>query len=273
MSDTRVAYNVRRYARRASSYEARHREIFNPTEQKRLGDALAEAAAAVGSGGRQALDFGAGSGNLTRHMINLGFEVTAADVSPDFLQIIEERFDARTIELVGGSLSSVPDGSFDLIGAYSVMHHIPDYLAVATNLVTKLKPGGVLLIDHERNHNYWSPPPELVAFRRENANVRTGKFWDPEHRRWQHLLRAAVVPSRHLARLRKRRRISDEGDIHVYIDDHIEWERLIATLQDAGAELVTRMDYLLFSADFDKTIWERYWHNCNDATGVMVRKR
>lgn len=273
MSDPRVAYNVRRYAKRASSYEDRHREIFNPTEQKRLKDALTEAAAAVSSGGRQALDFGAGSGNLTRHMINLGFEVTAADVSPDFLRIIEERFDARTVELADGSLSCVPDASFDLVGAYSVMHHIPDYLAAAASLVTKLKPGGVLLIDHERNRNHWFPPSELAAFRRENANARTGSPWDPEHKRWQHLLRAAVVPSRHLARLRKHRRISDEGDIHVYVDDHIEWERLIATLQDAGTELVRRMDYLLFSADFNETVWERYRYHCNDATGVMVRKR
>jgi len=272
MSDPAVTRSVSRYAKRSSSYDDLHGEIFNSREQQRTKDILAKASEAICSDAHQALDFGAGSGNLTRHMIELGFEVTAADVSPDFLRIIEDRFDARVIELVDGSLDHVPDASFGLIGVYSVMHHIPDYLAAAAGLVTKLKPGGVLLIDHERNNNHWFPPPELTAFRCENAKARTGEFWDPEHKRWQHLLRAAVVPSRHLARLRKWRRVSDEGDIHVYPDDHIDWERLVATLQSAGAELIERVDYLLFSASWDEAIWERYRHRCNDVTGVIVRR-
>ncbi len=267
-----VARNIKAYAKRAASYEEVHGEIFNSPEQSRLQEALAKASGAVRSGGRQALDFGAGSGNVTRHMIGLGYDVTAADVSPDFLRTIEDRFEIRTIELIDGSLSYIPDDAFDLIGVYSVMHHIPDYLAAAAGLVRKLKPGGVLLIDHERNDNHWSPPPEHVEFRRENANARTGEFWDPEHKRWQYLFRAAVVPSRHLARLNKKRRISEEGDIHVYADDNIDWDRLIEVLHKAGVELVERMDYLLFVAGYDESIWESYRRRCNDVTGIIVRR-
>jgi ubiquinone/menaquinone biosynthesis C-methylase UbiE len=267
-----VARNIKAYAKRAASYDEIHGEIFNSREQNRLQGALAKASGAVRSGGRQALDFGAGSGNVTRHMISLGYEVTAADVSPDFLRTIENRFEIRTIELIDGSLSYIPDDTFDLIGVYSVMHHIPDYLAAAAGLVKKLKSGGVLLIDHERNDNHWSPPPELMAFRHENANARTGEFWDPEHKRWQYLLRAAVVPSRHLARLNKKRRISEEGDIHIYPDDNINWNSLIGVLEEAGAELVERMDYLLFEAGYDESIWESYQHRCNDVTGAIVRR-
>ncbi len=260
-------------ARHVAAYDGLHAEIFNTREQERIAEALAKSSAAVRSRQKDALDFGAGSGNLTRHMIDLGYTVTAADVSPDFLRVVKDRFRVQTIELVGGFLSYLPDASFDLIGVYSVMHHIPDYLAAATDLVRKLRPGGVLLIDHECNSNYWCPPPTLAAFRRENANARTGAFWDPEHKPWQHILRATVVPSRHLARLRYRRRISAEGDIHVYPDDHIEWDRLLTALEAAGADLIERMDYLLFSASYDEAVWERYRHRCDDYTGVIVRRR
>lgn len=267
-----VARNIEAYAVRAASYDHIHGEIFNDTEQSRLQDVVASAVNAVASGGKRALDFGAGTGNLTRHMIQSGCHVTAADVSPEFLQMIKARYDAQTIELLGGSLDYIPDSSYDLIGAYSVMHHIPDYLGAAAGLVRKLKTGGVLLIDHEHNDNYWSPPPELVAFRRDDASARTGKLWDPEHKRWQYLLRAGIVPARHAARLRKRLRISDEGDIHVYPDDHIEWNQLLDVLQDAGTELVARIDYLAFRDSYDEKVWSLYRDRCDDHTCAIVRR-
>jgi SAM-dependent methyltransferase len=267
-----VARNVDAYAVRAASYDVIHGEIFNDVEQQRLHEVLSTALGAIASGGRNALDFGSGTGNLTRHMTRLGCDVTAADVSPVFLQMIKARYDTHTVQLVDGSLDYLPDLSYDLIGVYSVMHHIPDYLAAAAGLVRKLKVGGVLLIDHEQNDNYWSPPAELVAFRRENANAKTGKFWDPPHKRWQHLLRAAVVPSRHVARVRRMLRISDEGDIHVYADDHINWEQMLSVLQGSGTELVTRVDYLAFRDGYDEMVWNLYHHRCNDHTCAIVRR-
>jgi ubiquinone/menaquinone biosynthesis C-methylase UbiE len=270
--EAQVARNIDAYAARAASYDIIHREIFNDIEQQRLQEVLSTALDAIASGDRNTLDFGSGTGNLTRHMNRLGCDVTAADVSPVLLQMVEERYKAHTVELVDGSLDYLPDLSYDLIGVYSVMHHIPDYLAAAAGLVRKLKVGGVLLIDHEQNDNYWSPPSELVAFRRENANARTGEFWDPLHKRWQHLLRAAVVPSRHVARVRKMLRISDEGDIHVYADDHINWDQMLSVLQGAGAELVMRVDYLAFREDYDERIWNLYRDRCNDHTCAIVRR-
>jgi SAM-dependent methyltransferase len=270
--DRHVARNIKAYAKRAATYDERHGEIFTGQEQRRLYEALVRASAAVRSGGREALDFGAGSGNVTRHMIALGYDVTAADVSPEFLRTIEARFQVPTVELTGGALEALSAGPYDLIGVYSVLHHIPDYLAVTAELVTKLKPGGVLLIDHERNDNHWFPPPDLAEFRREVARARTGALWDPDHIRWQHLVRAAVTPSRHWARLNRLRRIAEEGDIHVYLDDHIEWDHVIQVLRDAGADLLERMDYLLFEARYDQELWDRYQSRCDDVTGVIVRR-
>ncbi len=267
-----LARNIRGYSARAASYDSRHGEIFNNLEQRRLRRALSDALLAVRSGGVQALDFGAGTGNLTRHLIELGAEVTAADVSPELLEVVASRFGVPTIELHRGSLEFLEDSSFDLIGVYSVLHHIPDYLGVAADLVSKLRPGGVLLFDHEHNEHHWSAPPKLAAFRELNARALTGRTWDPEHKHWQHLLRAALLPSRHRARLRRLLRSCEEGDIHVYPDDHIEWPALLAALADAGTELVSRSDYLAFREGYDEALWESYRDRCDDTTCVVVRR-
>jgi SAM-dependent methyltransferase len=272
-SDRGVRRNVRTYTKYADAYDRVHPEIFNPAEQERLGAAVARAVEAIESGGTRALDFGCGTGNITRHLLALGQDVTAADVTPKFLRIVEDRFGVPTIHLADGDLAHIPDASFDIVGVYSVLHHIPDYLAAVEALVGKLKPGGVVFIDHEVNDNYWNPPAELEAFRHDNAEARTGDWWDPEHKRWQHNLRAAVTPSRHIARIeRLRGGGSREGDIHIHADDHIEWDRVIATLETAGAVVVERMDYLMLHAGYDADIWSRYRDRCNDTTGVIARR-
>jgi SAM-dependent methyltransferase len=270
--EVHLARNIRGYSRRAADYESLHGEIFNELEQQRLRRALSEALAAVRSGGTRALDYGTGTGNLTRHLLDLGASVTAADVSPVFLQMVGARYGVQTIELRDGSLEHLPDACFDLIGVYSVLHHIPDYLTAAAGLVGKLKRGGVLLIDHEHNEHHWSATPALMEFREQNARAGTGGLWDPQHRRWQHLLRAALVPARHRARLQRLMRVCEEGDIHVYPDDHIEWDALVAALEGAGAELVSRSDYLAFCEGYDEAVWERHLERCDDTACVMLRR-
>ena len=77
-----VQANVRAYAKVAHRYDRKHDEIFNPVEQSRLRGSLERATGEIRSGGWRALDIGCGTGNVTAHLLELGFEVTAADVSP-----------------------------------------------------------------------------------------------------------------------------------------------------------------------------------------------
>ena len=124
----------------AAVYEKSHHEIFNPIEQRRLYSTLREATNAVQTGSKPpaALDYGCGSGNLTRHLTELGFHVTAADVSDDFLSAIERKFSGtgmvKAIKLNGADLSDVPDARFDLVATYSVLHHVPDYLRIVVKV-------------------------------------------------------------------------------------------------------------------------------------------
>ena len=102
----------------------------------------------------KALDYGCGSGNITNQLLNLNINVVAADVSSHFLTLVRQKFSCdrlSTLSLNGKDLIGVEADSFDFIAVYSVLHHIPDYLAAITELARVCKPGGVIYIDHEQN--------------------------------------------------------------------------------------------------------------------------
>ena len=117
---------------------------------------------------RQALDYGCGSGNLTRHMIDLRLPTVSADVADGFLALIDEKFGATglssTLKINGRDLSTVADDTFDFVASYSVLHHVPDYLAIVEEMCRVTKPGGVLYLDHEVIEEYYQRPPVYVEF-------------------------------------------------------------------------------------------------------------
>ncbi len=148
--DLRVERNIRAHDRIARRYERIHGEIFNAVEQQRLRKHLEDAIASIetDSSPKLALDFGCGSGNLTAHLVDLNFRVTAADVSPRFLEMVRARYrDAALpvslVQLNGHDLGSIEDRNFDLVATYSVLHHVPDYLAIVDEIARVIKPGGI----------------------------------------------------------------------------------------------------------------------------------
>ena len=153
-------------------YDCLHNDIFNPIEQERLGRALKTAIEAVKTNSSPAeltaLDYGSGSGNLTRHLIEAGINTVSADVSDGFLNLIERNFShtglSKTLKVNGKDLSGIEDGQFDLVATYSVLHHVPDYLQIVKEMCRVLKPGGVLFIDHEVIESYYQRPEEYIEF-------------------------------------------------------------------------------------------------------------
>ena len=260
-----IARNVAIHDRIARKYDARHGEIFNPIEQDRLHRALARARDAVQTGREplHALDFGCGSGNLTRHLLELGFTVTAADVSQGFLDLVRSRYPTARLETLlmpGGDLSGVPDAGFDLVATYSVLHHIPDYLGAVAELARLTRPGGVVYIDHEQNEAYWQDEPAYRAFRAEAERFDWRKYLTPSNY-WHRLLRA--FDPRH----------SNEGDIHVWPDDHIEWDRIVALLAERRFEVVLDDDYLLSRRLYRPEVYARHVGRCTDTKAMAFRRR
>lgn len=255
----------------SQKYERRHGEIFNAVEQERLKKALSTAVEAVRTGTKplKALDYGCGSGNLTRYLIELGMETTSADISEGFLAMIERNFFqtglSKVLTINGKDLSNVPNNTFDFVATYSVLHHVPDYLHIVQEMARVLKPGGVIYIDHEVNESYYQRPKEYIEFlQRARPGVNTKRYLRllTDVKGYKHLFRRLLNP-----------RYKPEGDIHVWPDDHIEWDRIEQILTSEGFEIIQKEDYLLCRSSYDLNVYNEYKNKCADERVIIARKR
>jgi ubiquinone/menaquinone biosynthesis C-methylase UbiE len=260
-ADRDIARNIAVHDRIARKYEFRHGEIFNEVEQGRLRSALKAAKDAIRSGAEQprAFDFGCGSGNLTSHLLALGLDVTAADVSPGFLNLVRSRYpQVSTLLMNGRDLSNVPDSSFDLVATYSVLHHVPDYIGAVREMARICRPGGVVCIDHEQNEHYWDRDPIYDRFQREAVRFDWRKYLRPMN--YVHRLRRVFDP-----------KFANEGDIHVWPDDHIDWGQIKQAMAD-NFEVVLEQDYLLYHQLYRRQVYDRYSDRCSDTKVMIFRK-
>jgi SAM-dependent methyltransferase len=265
-----ISYNRRAHDRGLPSYQRRHPEIYNRVEQARVADSVGEALRLAGKAQPRALDFGTGAGNLADHLAAAGAELSIADVSPRSVASVGDRLQipaTRRHTLDGRTVTGIPERSFDLVGVYSVLHHIPDYLATVRELVRLLGPGGVLYLDHEAAPAYWEPDSALLEYRgrldaihRRRSGPRalrllSGRWWRIKLRTWRNP------------------RFQIDGDLHVWPDDHIEWDRLENILVDSGAAPVLIRDYLLCRGEGELAELHReYRDRCADMRLGIFRK-
>ena len=153
--------NVSVHRDEARYYELLHPEVYSKGEQKRITAKLALVEGLVVGNRKRALDFGAGTGNLTGKLLQMGYEVSAVDISAEMCAILRGKF-ARYVKsgkltVINSPVEDLRFGSaeFDLVVGYSVLHHLPDYLGALRMLCGFLKKGGVLYIDHEASPFYW----------------------------------------------------------------------------------------------------------------------
>jgi ubiquinone/menaquinone biosynthesis C-methylase UbiE len=152
-----------------SYYELFHPEVYSKHEQKRITGTLQKAGNLVVNNGKRALDFGAGTGNLTEKLLTMGYEVTAVDISAEMCELLKKKhrtyLDAAKLAVVNAPIEDVSfeAGKFDLVTCYSVLHHLPDYEAALRQLCGFLKQGGVIYLDHEASPYYWKMEPTMLA--------------------------------------------------------------------------------------------------------------
>ncbi len=285
MTDARrIAQNRAAHDRLRSGYDARHPEIHNPIEQARLTASVARAVGAITSAtpaaDRVMLDVGAGTGNLTEKLLAHPGRVIASDLSAQMLRDLEARCAAPatgqdpvhgrfTTQLLNGTdLRPLATASVDLVSAYSVLHHVPDYCALVSDMARLLRPGGVILLEHERAPQYWTRSPTLSRF------LHDAVVWPEKH--WTRY----VDPRRYWARVRPLfvwqrwfdARWMPEGDLHIWPDDHVEWARVDERLKAAGCEPVLVEDHLGYEPRFDRAAWERARHEVTDTRMYLARK-
>lgn len=263
---SKIAYNIEIHNEIFSKYEKLHSDIFNEIEQTRLREAmnLAYNAIKTKSSPLTAFDFGCGSGNLTRHLTNLNIQITSADVSVKFLELVKQKFSTSQINthlLNGKNLDNIEDNSFDLVATYSVLHHIPDYLSAVQDMVRICKPGGIIFIDHERTDEYWTPNETYSRFLKKATKFDFNKY---------------LILNNYIGKIRRLfidPYYSNEGDIHVWPHDHIEWNLIKDVLLSNKCEIVVEESYLLFKEIYRKEIYENYKNQCSDTKLIIARKK
>jgi SAM-dependent methyltransferase len=97
--------------------------------------------------GQVVLDYGCGSGRDTALLAARGAHVVALDLSPDLLDLAQQRIavdaPSGTVQFLCGSAHAVPlpDESVDVIFGHAVLHHL-DLAQSAAEVFRLLRPGG-----------------------------------------------------------------------------------------------------------------------------------
>lgn len=268
-----IRQNEKKHDRIAEIYNAKHKEIYNEYEQKRLVSTISELLDfSYNKTDISVLDFGSGTGNLALKFLDYSCKVTACDVSFKSLSILKKHSgnsrDLVTMQIKGTQLP-FQDNSFDIVVTYSVLHHIPDYLLAVKEMIRVCKPGGLIYIDHEANKNRWNPSDELSRWYKVSDQTK-----------FEHLFKLIKTGELFTFSFFKTAfnklfidpRYEREGDIHVWPDDHIEWQKIHEVFKIENCIRIKEVDYLMYkpkgAADFNS-----FKDVCNDTKYVIYRKQ
>jgi ubiquinone/menaquinone biosynthesis C-methylase UbiE len=104
----------------------------------------------------QVLELGAGSGLHTRVLLQTGAKIIASDISPNSLNLLNQRFQsiASNLKTEVADMESLPfnDSSFDVITSAGSLSYGDPYL-VDSEIRRVLRPGGMLICVDSLNHN------------------------------------------------------------------------------------------------------------------------
>lgn len=265
-SFTKIEQNRLLHNKIADKYQEIHDEIFNAHEQTRIHKILIKLKKSLGSSAPLALDFGCGSGNLTRLLRREGFMVVSADISNRFIELIQNKYKSDSLViplLLQGSPNDLNDYQFDLVCIYSVLHHLPNYLESLREISSRIKDGGFLYIDHEACDTFWQDDPEYLQLQRK---VRFKK----QLLNWNKLFKLSWYIDKF--RMIQNARYQPEGDIHVWKDDHIEWQLIRDLMQKEGFEEVYSQDYLHNRMHYSIDIFNEYSSKTSDMHYSVFRK-
>lgn len=262
--EEQIDHNRKAHNRIVNKYGKKHKEIYNLLEQERLRENLTSV---IGDKSLDylALDYGSGEGNLTKKLLELGVTVVCADVSDRCLEFLNDTYGVDTILIDGEKLSNIEDNTYDFIGMYSVVHHIPDYISVLGELTKKLKTGGVLYIDHETCSDYWE----------SNKMMKLNEF-KKDALSWKGKIHKYLRPKNYINKLRTifiDPHYSEEGDIHVFPDDHLDWKKIVEKIGE-DCNIVSIKDYLLYNGYYNLDKYnEARKSGLTDTTCLIAEKR
>src|ERR1700735_465156 len=100
--------------------------------------------------GQDMLEIGPGPGAATEWLRHRVARLTAVEVDADAARALADKFPERTVTIVTGSATELgyPDESFDSVGTFTMLHHVPTVAQqnkILAEALRVLRPGGVLI--------------------------------------------------------------------------------------------------------------------------------
>jgi len=98
--------------------------------------------------GRTAIDVGCGAGLLCEPLARMGAEVTGVDAAAENIAAARHHAAGMRLDIDyhAGELSTLPEGTFDLVTSMEVIEHVADKAAFVRELVARLAPGGLMIL-------------------------------------------------------------------------------------------------------------------------------
>lgn len=148
-----IEANIAVHTRLAAHYQSCEPH-FRPENAAKVGRRLAALVQATRA--ESLLDLGCGTGfiiNLAKPLVR---RITGVDVTPAMLAQVD-RSGPATIELVNADTGTYPAvaGGFQLVTAYSFLHHLADVNPTFRTASRALAPGGKFYADLEPNFSFW----------------------------------------------------------------------------------------------------------------------
>jgi ubiquinone/menaquinone biosynthesis C-methylase UbiE len=160
-----------------SDVYARSRNDFAP-------EAIAWMAEVTGYGpGKTALDVGAGTGMLTKHLVALGGEVIALDPNEDMLMPLRDRFPQIHASLARAEDTKMPDECVDLVACARSFHWLDEAAAIKEFRRILRPPGWLVLMWTPRvtnDHPAWKVMAEVMD--QAKKTYKQAVPWGREHR-------------------------------------------------------------------------------------------
>lgn len=140
------ADNVKRFDDAAADWEEKPQRV---ALARRVAEAIEQVIPLACS--MRVLEYGCGTGLISRALSPRVAKIIAVDTSPRMLEVLRQKAREEKIynleTLVHDlTVNSLPEQGFDLVMSSMTLHHIPDFAALVHRFFAILKPGGYLAL-------------------------------------------------------------------------------------------------------------------------------
>lgn len=111
--------------------------------------------------GNRLLDLGCGTGFMIGLSTDIFTEIHGVDVTQAMIDRVDRSCGNITLHLTAAESVPFPDSYFDLVTAYSFLHHAEDYRCILREAFRVLKPGGICYTAQDPNRRFWTAVRQL----------------------------------------------------------------------------------------------------------------